>query len=222
VAGYGRHSILIVTRRVVAEACGTLGLALAAIFLVGTFSCGPRMSMIQLATAPVVRLPLDTLRRTGEGSLVFTVPNSREIQGLRRAWGEPRYLIFAYETKSGTRWIHAFQPLHIRTRASVRQTLVPTAPASDPPYSYSSDTTDFGVTFPAPPGEQFRLDIHAEASAALPDGELVVQPQWPGPQKDRIVAAMLEESMRPYLSGAGIVGLSLLVVGFWLRRNSPG
>ena len=119
-------------------------------------------------------------------------------------------------------WIHPFQPLNIRMTASVRQTPLPTAAASDPPYLYSSDTTDFGVTFPAPPGEQIRLRIHAEISSALPDGELVVQPQWPGPQKDRIVAAMLEESTRPYLSGAGVVGLLLLVVGLGLHRSSPG
>ena len=207
--------------RALANICSTVGLTLIAIFLIGTVSRGPEMSLIQSATAPVARLPLDTLRRTGEWSVVFTVPDNRDVQRLRREWGEPRYLVFAYETRSATRWIHPFQTLNLRIRASLKQTSLPTAPSSEPPYLYSSNTTDYGVTFSAPPGQEVRLDLRADTSSAVPDGELVVQPQWPGPQKDRIVAAMLEESTYPYVKGAGVVGLSLLVVGLGLRRINP-
>lgn len=210
------------TRDGLVRSCGWLGLGLVALYVVASLRSGPNMSELLWATQPVVRIPLETLRSAGRASVVFRVPETKQWERLRREWGEPHYLVFAYRRERSSHYIQPFGELDLAVRATSNGETLVTERASDAPYSYSSRTTDVGIVFRGMPGAEIRLDVEAKDAPSRRDGEFVVEPQWPGSLKDRIVGAMLEESAAPYVTGAGIVGVLLVFAALSGVARRPG
>jgi hypothetical protein len=157
---------------------------------------------------PLVRIPLESLRTAGSAGIIFTVSSST----ISRAWGNPFYVIFWRSQHNGW-WIHAFAVLHTDARVFVDGSPVTVDHATHFPYGYSSDTLDTGPSFLAKPGDEVRIAFRAGDPESLPEGELVVAPNWNLAIKDRLVGMDLDVNFHPIARVLGWIGLVLVALG---------
>jgi hypothetical protein len=160
------------------------------------------------AMEPIVRIPLAGLRTTGSAQIVFDVPSNR----ISRAWGNPFYVVFWRSQKNGW-WIHSFSLLHVDVNILVSGSPVTLSKDTHFPYGHSSDTRDTGPSFVAKPGDEVRIAVVARAPESLPDGELVVAPDWNLPIKDRLVGMDVDKDLYHIARLLGWVGLVLVAGG---------
>jgi hypothetical protein len=169
------------------------------------------------ALEPIVRIPLQSLDATGRVPIVFTVSSNR----VSRAWGSPFYTILWRTQRNNTWWIHAFSLLQVDVHVVVGSSSVILREEQRVPYGYSSDTQDIGRSFFAKPGDEVEIAISARNAGTLPDGELVVAPDWNLAIKDRLVGAMLNDDLFQIARIFGWIGLALVAIGA-LEKSGRG
>ncbi|MGH9373810.1 MAG: hypothetical protein ACRD15_20015 [Vicinamibacterales bacterium] len=76
------------------------------------------------------------------------------------------------------------------------------------------------MSFKPSPGDNLEIGIMARNADSLPAGDLIVEPYWGGYEKDRIVGAMIDSDVRPYVLGAGAIGVILLIASSILAISS--
>jgi hypothetical protein len=187
-------------------------LILPAAFTSGVF--GPTSEDVELATAPVIRLPLDALMRAGSVSVIFEVPAGVQWTRIRNAWGDPDYIVFAVSKTDGT--IVSWSSVGVAVTASIASRPLPVEPAASTPYGYSSSAQDPGVAIRAGPGARVRVDFAVLSPNPESATEIVIQPEWEG-MKDRIVGVALNLHLRPHIRVASVFGVLLLAVAAFIR-----
>jgi hypothetical protein len=163
----------------------------------------------EVASTPVGRLPLDSVRAARSASMVFTVPTTDQWVRIRDAWGEPRYVVFA-RGGAGDSAVIAWNSLELEVTGSTGLGPLDMAVAVQLPNSLPPNAS--GVMFQPRPGEKVRLNIKAMNPAAVPNGELVVRAAWDGDPKGRAVGMLFSVDLRPYLRMGLLCGVVLLVV----------
>ncbi len=161
-----------------------------------------------VASTPIARLPLDSLRDARSASIVFMVPTTDQWVRIRETWGDPRYVVFG-RTDDGSLSVLPWNSLGLEVTGSTGLGPLEMTAAGDVQNSLPANTT--GVMFRPRPGEKVRLDIKATNPGALPDGELVVQAAWEGDAKGRAVGMAFSVDLRRYLRLGLLCGAILLV-----------
>jgi hypothetical protein len=187
--------------------------------LFGVACMAPRVSLNEasqpteqdatIALNPIMRLPLDSLRVTGSASGIFEINGGR----IAEAWGNPYYIIFSRRQHNGWQ-LTPFSDLGLHLQLTINGTLATLGKALRCPYAHSSQAHgDLGLRFLAKPGDQVRVDIKAINSASLPDGELVISPNWDIAIKDRLIGLMLDDDLHYTIIVVGWIGLILSLLG---------
>jgi hypothetical protein len=139
------------------------------------------------------------------------VPDTAQWARIRKSWGDHGYIALGVRREGRTDWIVPFSTLDLDLKVTRSGESLSLESATYPPYGYSSSGQgDHGVMFKPRPGDDLVISITARQSAALPVGDLVIEPYWDGYAKDHIVGAMLESDLRPYVWSMAIFGIALL------------
>jgi hypothetical protein len=157
---------------------------------------------------PMIRIPLESLKSKGSTSFSFKVNSV----GIAKTWGEQYFVIYSRHQNNGW-WMNAFSSLQLQIQVLVGGSSVAIEKAPYPPYMHSSNTLDIGLRFSAKPGDEVRINVQAPYPTALPEGELVVAPNWDTAIKDHLVGAMIEDDLNHWLIIAGRIGLALSFLG---------
>ena len=171
------------------------------------------------AFASLARVPLDQIERTHSAVVSVTIPDTAHWRRMRRAWGDPGYLLAA---ESPTGLLYCLDELGIQTEATYRGRLVP-AEKPDAPYGHSIECLGtIGERFRVPPGAEITIHVTATTEHPLPPGEVVLVPDWDWGTKDKIVGVMLDEDTRKVFMVTSGIGLILIVSAACLvaRRNA--
>ena len=161
-----------------------------------------------VALAPVARVPLDSLQHARSASLVFSVPATDQWARIRKAWGDPGYVVFC-RTDDYPQTVLSWASLSLEvTGSSGLGRLELTAAGSVPNSASAADT---GLVFRPRPGEKVRLDVTAKNPRVLPRAELVVQPNWDSNAEGRAVGMLFSVNWRPYLRCGLVGGIVLLL-----------
>lgn len=67
--------------------------------------------------------------------------------------------------------------------------------------------------FSIKPGDNVKITAKTNDPEALPNGELVIEPDWPGHNKDAMVTLDLKERLHGILRVIGLLGLVLIAFG---------
>jgi len=170
---------------------------------------GPTSEEAYVALQPVVRIPLDSLIPTGSVSAVFEVTSNR----VSRAWGAPFFVVLWRSQHPNGCWVHDFSLLKLEVKITVAGHSTPVEKATGVPYGHSSDTQRTGLRFVAAPGDEVRMDVRKSDPGALPDGELVLAPDWNIAVKDRLVGLGLDADFYHIARALAWVGFALASVG---------
>jgi hypothetical protein len=178
-----------------------------------------------VAFAEVARIRLDSLRAGSPIRLVFRVPDTEQWKRLRETWGDHGYIVYAErneESRPGI--VIPFSKLNVDLTVSRGGRSVAVQKSSGCPYmisiASSSDIDDCAMAFKPTPGEELEITLTARGSEHLPTGDFVIQPYWGGYEKDRIVGAMIDSDVQPYVLGAAAIGVVLLIASSILGINS--
>jgi len=155
---------------------------------------------------------------------VFRVPDRAQWKRLREAWGDHGYIVYAERKENSTPWIIPFSKLNLDVSVSRAGRPVAVHKSSGCPYmisiSSSSDTEECAMAFEPTAGEELEIALTPRSSVNLPAGDFVIQPYWGGYEKDRIVGAMIDSDVQPYVLGAAVIGVILLIASSILAINS--
>jgi hypothetical protein len=175
-----------------------------------------------VAFTEVARIRLDSFRAGSPIRLVFRVPDTVQWKRLRGAWGDHGYIVYAEREENST--IIPFSKLSLDLTVSRPGRSVAVQKSSGCPYmisiASSSDIDDCAVVFKPTPGEELEIAFTPRSSENLPAGDFVIQPYWGGSEKDLIVNAMIDSDVQPYVLGAGVIGVVLLIASSILAINS--
>ena len=182
-----------------------------------------------VAFTEVARIRLDSFRNPSSIRLVFSVPNTPQWQRLREAWGDHGYIVHAERNERSSVWIVPFSTLNLDVTVLRAGGTVAVQKASGCPYLISiasaSDGRDCAMAFKPIPGEKLEITLTSRGAENLPAGDFVIQPSWGGYEKDRIVGAMIDSDLRPYLIGAAAIGIALVIsssiLGIYAARRTP-
>jgi hypothetical protein len=110
--------------------------------------------------------------------------------------------------------VHDFSLLKLEVKITVAGRPAPVEKATGVPYGHSSDTQTTGLSFVAAPGDEVRIDVRKSDPGALPDGELVLSPDWNIAVKDRLVGLGLDNDIYQAARALAWVGFALTSLGF--------
>ena len=117
-------------------------------------------------------------------------------------------------------WIIPFSSVNLDVTVVHAAGNVPVGHSKGCPYMVSSETGDCGVTFKPSPGAELELTIASRGTEPLPAGDLVVEPFLDGAAKDRLVGAMIDSDLRPFVTGLATFGIVLLIASAVVAMNS--
>jgi hypothetical protein len=158
--------------------------------------------------AQLADVPLESIQTRGEGDVVFTTPSNAHWDRVRKAWGDPGYILAAFSPKDKV--IYCFQRLGLTVDIVADGKPLATTGATEPLYGYSSECRDEGVAFTAPPGTKVEAHLSEVAGNSLPAGNIVVESYWTMDVKDHLVGAVIDEEFRERFTNLAKVGASLL------------
>lgn len=160
-----------------------------------------------VASTPIARFPLDSLRHAGSISLVFVVPTTEQWMRIRDTWGDPGYVVFGTSPGPSPSVVD-WSTLGVEAEASTELGALRIEPAGA--FHRSAGSQDTGVVFRPRPGERVRLDL-ALASSELPvEGELVVGVNWDADSKGRMLNMVFNVDLRRYFRWSLIAGVLMM------------
>jgi hypothetical protein len=175
------------------------------------FTSGPSRESAEdwaVASAPIARFPLDSLRPAGSVSLIFVVPTTEQWIRIREAWGDPGYVVFG-TSEGPSPSVVAWSSLGVEAEASTELGALMIEPAGA--FHRSARSEDSGVVFRPRPGERVRLDLTLADSEQAEEGELVVGVNWDADTKGRMLSMAFNIDLRRYVRWSLIAGVCLLV-----------
>jgi hypothetical protein len=175
---------------------------------------------LRVAFTKGVRIPLDHLERVHSAAINVTIPDSEQWRRIRRAWGDPGYVLAA-ASRPERDLFYCFEGLGIRAEVMRGETRIPLETAIYPPYGFSSECNANGLKFHVPPGSELTIRVSAWPQHPLPAGELILMTYWDWGTKDRIVGVMLDEELGKGLRVTSAIGLIMILSAGCLvaRRN---
>ena len=174
-----------------------------------------------VAFTEVARIRLDSFSAGSPIRLVFRVPNTAQWNRLRETWGDHGYIVYAARKEGATPWIIPFSTLNLDVTISRSGGHLAVEPASGCPYLISSDAgNDCAVAFKPRPGDELEITLTSRGRDSLPVGDFVIQPYGGAYEKDRIVGAMIDSDLQPYILGVAGIGIVLLIASSVLAINS--
>ena len=163
-----------------------------------------------------VKIPLDSFKTAGSTTIELEVPRTN----FPYNWGNQFFAIFwVTRTSGGGEIIHDFAILRMDVMVEVNGSTIIPGDATYP-YGYSADSRNVGRKFSVKPGDNVKITVRANDQEALPSGDLVIEPDWPGHNKDAMVTLDLNESFHGILRVVAVVGLVLIVFGLLRIRKA--
>jgi len=117
-----------------------------------------------VASTPIARFPLDSLRRAGSVSFVFVVPTTEQWIRIRETWGDPGYVVFG-TSQGPSPSVVGWAPLGVEAEASTGLGPLRIEPAGA--FHRSVGSQDTGVVFRPRPAIGFDWISHCP----VPDQE---------------------------------------------------
>jgi len=170
----------------------------------------------KIAFTPLYRTGLENLDQGATFSV--TIPNNEAWRRIRRAWGDPEYVIAPVSPDLET--MYCLDTWDIELQARVDGRPLPTQTANSAPYGFSvSCSSPVGVRFNAAPGSRVEIRVDKVRHGMASKGDLIVTTYW-WDGKDKLVGIALDRDLRiPFLimAAAGILclgsgGVLLLLV----------
>jgi hypothetical protein len=151
---------------------------------------------------------------------MFRVPDTAQRKQLRETWGDHGYIVYGARKEGATPWIIPFSTLTLDVTISRSVGDLAVEASSGCPYLISSDAgNDCAVAFKPRPGDELEITLTSRGRDSLPVRDFVIQPYWGGYEKDRIVGAMIDSDVRPYVLGAAALGIVLLIASSIVAIN---
>jgi len=172
-----------------------------------------------VAFTEVVRMRLDSFSPESPVKLVFRVPATAQWKRLHEAWGDHGYIAYAERHEGSTPWVIPFSKLNLEVTVSRRGGPIVVERSSGCPYLVSSETEDCAVTFKPSPGDELEITLLFRGTEKPPPGDFVIEPYWGGYEKDRLVGAMIDSDLQPYIVGVALIGIILLITSSILAIN---
>lgn len=205
-----------------AKRLSMLGVACLLPLLYGAFASLPPEGDIGAAMRPLVRVPLSEFQQAGRLTTTIEPRYDETWQRVVEAWQNPGrdrdtpgFIVFA----GHDRWIHPFTALGISVRATQDSRNLVLTPAVRGVYGHSSKSTDWGAHFSPVSNNDIRVEITLEPGHTLPEGELVLAPDWGFGMKDHLVGAMVDDTIREWAPSIAAVGVLLILAGALLRSG---
>src|SRR5579871_5683083 len=155
--------------------------------------------------------------------LTVSIPDDPAWKRIRRAWGNPEYVVAVLAPDHNTTL--CFNRFDLDVRVTSAGALRHIEDAIDPLYGQSAQCSPIGVKFAASAGELLELQISAKKDA-VPRGYLIVVPYWTGVVKDQLVGLAIDEELRGPAKVLAIVGacclaLASCILSVRLKFGSP-
>jgi hypothetical protein len=158
----------------------------------------------------LAQIPLEHVERARSAVVMVTVPDSVQWQRVRRAWGDPGYILAAVSPPQRN-LVYCFEGLGIEAEVMRGGARIPLEVASVPPYGFSTECQVNGLKFRVSPGSELTIRVWETSQRPLPVGELILMSYWDGRTKDRIVGVMLDEDLGKVLRITSGIGLILIL-----------
>ncbi|MEO8371092.1 MAG: hypothetical protein ABI806_18050 [Candidatus Solibacter sp.] len=175
------------------------------------------------ALQPLIRIPLASLHEQPLTTML-TIPKSPPWARIRRAWGEPEFVISASEPTGRTVMCLSSMPVRIEVVNTNGSAISMQAGAG--PYGYSDYCSGSSLRFQATGGSVLTLKITKVELRPVPAGDVIVLVDWWN-TKDKLVGVALDEETGFLLKRLSIAGILLIAVGAMLvvwdysRRQRP-
>ena len=173
-----------------------------------------------VAFTEVVRMRLDSFTPGSPVKLVFRVPGTTQWKRLRKAWGDHGYIVYAERHEGSTPWIIPFSKLNLEVTVSRAGRNLVVERSSGCPYLISSEAEDCAVAFKPSPGDELEIALMSRGAERPPAGDFVIEPYWGGYEKDRLVGAIIDADLQPYILGVAAIGIVLLIASSVVAINS--
>jgi hypothetical protein len=179
---------------------------------------GLRRSDVMNGLKPLVAIPLVTIRNVLPVSREVVVPSDESWKRMTDAYGQPKWLISVVNVPVGAtgygRRTYTYEEVGLHIKVFRGTSEVPLEPTTDAPYGYSSQSESAGWLFQAAAGERILLVIESPAPTHLPEGEIVLVPDWPrGDIPGALDAFAIVHGLRWILVTSAAVGIALIVFG---------
>jgi hypothetical protein len=186
---------------------------------------GLRRSDVMNGLKPLVAIPLVNIRSVLPLSREVVVPSDESWKRMTDAYGQPKWLISAVNVPVGAtgygRRAYTYEEVRLRIKVFRGTSEVLLEPTTDAPYGYSSESASAGWLFQAAAGERIRLVIDSPGQTHLPEGEIVLVPDWPrGDIPGALDAFAIVHGLRWILVAGAIVGIALIVFGVRRPRRT--
>jgi hypothetical protein len=183
-------------------------------------SCRLTENDVGVAFTKLIRIPLAQLEASHSVTVAATLPDTRAWRRIRRAWGDPGYILAAVSPPDRG-LVYCFEHVGIQADVKRNGAEIPLTVASDPPYGFSTECHADGLAFRAPPGSELTVRITALAASPLPAGDLMIMSYWKANTKDRLVRVQIDDSLRTLFTITSLAGLILIAWGgiIFGRRN---
>lgn len=182
---------------------------------------GPTGDDAAAAFAPAMRIPLASLVEGATSVFSFEVPHTSQWERIRRAWGDPGYVVLGSLNPAPVGHIVPYHSLNLAIQVAAEGKEVRLQPATSHPFLYSSDSFDYGLMFQASPGQDITVRVKALAPPASSSGELVVRPYWTPEAAGHIFfASDVEDDIRPWATALGFCGAALIGIAIGRGRSS--
>ena len=203
--------------RVVPLSLGVIGLL---IFLTGAVLLVSTMHGLNpddeiAALTPVASIPLEEVAQQPLTTVTAVTPNTAQWKRIRRAWGEPAFVVSAVST--ARHFAYCIGDLELGVEVNEDGHSLPLE-FSGPAYDYSSDCTRSSVQFRAAPGAEIRVAVSRSGQRPMPSGRLIVE-AYSVYTKDKIVGDLLAKDIRLPAVIASISGLALVAFAAYLQRR---
>ncbi len=154
-----------------------------------------------VAFTPLYRIGLENLDSGATFSV--TIPDNEAWRRIRRAWGDPGYVIAPVSSDLQT--MDCLDTWEIKVQATVDGQPLPTQMANSPPYGFSTScSSPVGVQFNATPGSRVEVRID-KGKRGLASSEDLIVTSYRLDGKDKLVGIALDRELRvPFLLMAAV------------------
>ncbi|HXB74858.1 MAG TPA: hypothetical protein VNY05_41895 [Candidatus Acidoferrales bacterium] len=162
-----------------------------------------------IALQPLTRIHLDGIDN-GPLSAALIVPNTARWTRIRKACGEPEFVISAVEPTGRFALCLPEMPVRIELNDQTGR-VIPLQPDGGP-YGYSTSCESSSLRFHAALGGGFTLKVTKTGIRIVPAGDLIVVSDWYN-MKDKLVGLSLDHDVESLVTWLSIVGFLLVLSG---------
>jgi hypothetical protein len=167
------------------------------------------------ALSRLVQIPVQQIQSQKLVETKFTAPGGPSWNRLRRAWGDPTYVIAVEPARNEQGcWDEFF--------LDVKSTIL-LKPVTTPLYGHMTECPGhpLGLEFQAGPDQHVNLQIASQSEQPLPPADLVVMANWSGDMKQRLGEVYVDETLRKISNWLMVLGgVCLAWAGIAARRSA--